>query len=140
VDLTASPSLAVVRGIGIAAVSVVPAPLPARKGVILLPPVSKMQLGVSVVNTGFVEQRVTLVVSMKPTTDRSRRRVRPSTSNWHPCSPTPLRPEQSGLVPSERATLDIRISGAPDSPNLARSKSYRVELSPPVTRELAALP
>ena len=64
--LTASTSLAVVRGIGIAAVSVAPAPLPASSGVILLPPVTKFKLGISVANAEFVEQRVTLVVSMKP--------------------------------------------------------------------------
>jgi hypothetical protein len=35
------------------------------------------------------------------------------------------------VVPSERAVLDIRISGAPASVNMVRSKSYRVEMSPP---------
>jgi hypothetical protein len=34
------------------------------------------------------------------------------------------------VVPSERATLDIRISGAAASANLTRSRSYRVEMSP----------
>ena len=130
VDLTASPSLAVVRGIGIAAVSVVPAPLTARKGVILLPPVSKMQLGVSVVNTGFVEQRVTLVVSMKPTNGPLSAQSQTFHVELAPQQSYAFTPRAIGLVPSERATLDIRISGAPDSPNLARSKSYRVELSP----------
>jgi len=94
------------------------------------PPVSKMQLGVSVVNTGFVEQRVTLVVSMKPTNGPLSAQSQTSTSNWHPCSPTPLRPEQSASYERTRHARHSNL-GAPDSPNLARSKSYRVELYPP---------
>jgi hypothetical protein len=129
--LVASSSLAVVRGIGIAAVSVLPTPLPARRGVLLLPPVTKIRLAVSVVNTGFVEQSLTLVVTMSP----SNGPLPAHRQRFH----VELAPLQSyafvargiAVVPSERGTLDIRISGAPASVNLTRSKSYRVEMSPP---------
>jgi hypothetical protein len=129
-ELTASTSLAVVRGIGIAAVSVAPAPLPASSGVILLPPVTKFKLGISVANAEFVEQRVTLVVSMKP----SNGPVPALNETFH----VTLAPLQSyaftsleiAVVPSERAALELRLTGAPAASNLVRSRRYRVEMSP----------
>jgi hypothetical protein len=129
--LSASSSLAVVRGIGIAAVSVLPAPLPARRGVLLLPPVTKIRLGVSVVNTGFVEQSLTLQVVVRPTNGP----LPPRRQTFHvvlaPLQSYAFVAQEIAVVPSERATLDIRISGAPASLNLTRSKSYHVEMSPP---------
>jgi len=78
--------------------------------VILLPPVSKMQLGVSVVNTGFVEQRVTLVVSMKPTNGPLSAQSQTFHVELAPCSPTPLRPEQSASYRANapRSTFESR--------------------------------
>jgi hypothetical protein len=130
-SLTASSSLAVTRGIGIAAVSVHPSPLPARHGVLLLPPITQIRLGVSVVNTGFVEQSLTLVVTMTPTNgplaaNRQRFHV-----ELAPLQSYAFIAREIQVVPSERATLDIRISGAPASFNMTRSKRYRVEMSPP---------
>jgi hypothetical protein len=130
-NLASSPSLAVVRGIGIAAVSVLPSPLPARMGVLLLPPITKIHLGVSVVNTGFVEQSLTLNVAMTPTNGP----LAATHQTFHvvlaPLQSYAFDAQQISVVPSERATLHIRISGAPASPNLTRSESFRVEMSPP---------
>jgi hypothetical protein len=130
-NLTASTTLALVRGIGIAAVSVLPSPLPAPRGTLLLPPVTKIRLAVSVVNSGFVEQGLTIEVVMQP----SNGPLPPQRQTFR----VELAPLQSyafvargiAVVPSERATLDIRITGAPASVNLTRSKRYRVEVSPP---------
>lgn len=130
-SLTASSSLAVVRGIGIAAVSVLPAPLPAKSGVILLPPITKIRLGVSVINTGFVEQALTLEVTMQP----SNGPVAAQRQTFHvelaPLQSYAFAGQEIAVVPNERATLDIRLSGAPASVNLTRSKRFRVEISPP---------
>jgi hypothetical protein len=128
--LTASTSLAVVRGIGIAAVSVVPAPLPASRGILLLPPVAQIRLGVSIINTGFVEQGVTMVVSMKPSNGPLPARSQTFHVELAPLQSYAFAPQEITVVPSERGTLDIRITGAPASVNLPRSKSFRVELSP----------
>jgi hypothetical protein len=130
-SLTSSPSLAVVRGIGIAAVSVVPAPLPARNGVLLLPPVTDMQLGIAVVNVGFVEQQVTLEVTMSPTNGPLPAHRQTFHVKLAPLQSYAFVPQEIAVVPSERAILDIRITGAPGAMNLSRSKRYRVELSPP---------
>jgi hypothetical protein len=128
--LTASPSLAVVRGIGIAAVSVVPAPLPARHGVLLLPPVTKIKLGVSVVNAEFVTQRVTLEITMSPSNGPLPAQRQTFHVTLAPLQSYAFTPQDIAVVPSERATLDIRVTGAPGTPNLSRSKRYRVEMSP----------
>ena len=130
-NLTASTSLAVVRGIGIAAVSVVPAPLPAAHGVLLLPPVTSIKIGVSVVNTGFVDQAVTLVVSMNPTNGPLPAVHQTFHIDLAPLQSYAFGPQQIAVVANERATLDIRLTGAGASSNLTRSKRYRVELSPP---------
>lgn len=128
--LTSSSSLAVVRGIGIAAVSVEPAPLPARHGDLLLPPVSKIRIGVSVVNTGFVEQDLTLDISMVP----SNGPLAAQRQTFHvvlaPLQSYAFLPQMIAVVPSERATLTVRITGAPAAANLVRSERFAVELSP----------
>jgi hypothetical protein len=128
--LTTSSSLAVVRGIGIAAVSVVPAPLPAPTGVLLLPPVSKVKLGISIVNTGFVEQRVTLVVVIKPINGPLPEQGQTFHVRLAPLQAYAFAPQKLRVVPSERATLYLRLTGAPASANLVRSMSFRVEMSP----------
>jgi hypothetical protein len=136
-ELTSSTSLAVVRGIGIAAVSVVPAPLPAMHGVLLLPPVSSITLGVSVVNTGFVEQDVTLEVTMSPSNGPLPARRQIFHVDLAPLQSFAFTPQVIAVVPSERAILNIRLTGAPASVSLPLSKRYRVEMSPP---GVAALP
>ena len=128
--LSASPSLAVVRGIGIAAISVLPAPLPSKAGDLVLPPVSSIKLGISVENTGFVVQRVTMEVSMQP----SNGPLPAHRQTFHvvlaPLQSYAFVPQDIAVVPSERATLSVRITGAPASPNLERLKVFRVEMSP----------
>lgn len=129
--LLSSPSLMVVREIGIAAVSVAPAPLPARHGILLLPPVTKIKLGVSVVNAEFVEQRVTLEITMSPSNGPLPAQRQTFHIDLAPLQSYAVVPKDIAVVPSERATLNIRITGAPGALNLSRSKRYRVELSPP---------
>jgi hypothetical protein len=131
VDLSSSSSLAVVRGIGIAAVSVAPAPLPASANVLLLPPVSNVTLGISIVNTGFVEQRVTLHVSMVPSNGPLPAQRQTFHVELAPLQSYAVVPKEIAVVANERATLDIQIAGAPASPNLERAKAFRVEISPP---------
>jgi hypothetical protein len=128
--LTSSPSLAVIRGIGIAAVSILPAPLPAPRGTVILPPVTQIRLGVSVVNTGFVRQQITMVVSMTPSNGPLPARNQTFHVVLAPLQSWAFTPRAIDVVPSERATLDVRISGAPAAATMVRSKSYRVVLSP----------
>ncbi len=129
--LTSSSSLAVVRGIGIAAVRVTPAPLPSKRGVLLLPPVTAMYLGVSVLNSGFVTQRLTLQVTMTPSNGPLSAVRQTFQVVLAPLQSYAFVPKDIAVVPSERGILAIRISGAPAAPHLARAERFRVEMSPP---------
>jgi hypothetical protein len=128
--VSSSPSLAAVRGIGIAAISVLPAPLPSKAGELVLPPVSSIKLGISIENTGFVVQRVTMEVSMQPSNGPLPARRQTFHVVLAPLQSYAFVPESIAVVPSERATLSVRITGAPASPHLERSKVFRVEMSP----------
>jgi hypothetical protein len=129
-NLTSSSSLAVVRGIGVAAVSIVPAPFPSTHGELLLPPVNQFHVGVSVSNTGFVEQPVTLNVTLTPT-NGPHATVRQSFHlNLAPLQSYAVVPKDFATVPSERATLVISVSGASAGPNLTTTRSYSVVMSP----------
>ena len=55
----------------IVAVAVTPSPLPASVGRIVLPPISRVHLGVSVSNTAFVRQPVSLTVTLTALTGSS---------------------------------------------------------------------
>lgn len=129
-SLLSAPSLGVVRGIGIAAVSVIPAPLPAPHGELLMTPVRQFHIGIVVENTGFVEQPVTLEVTLTP----SNGPLAPVRLRFH----TVLAPQQSyafvpgdlATVPSERATLVLAVAGGPAAANSTKTRTYRVVLSP----------
>jgi hypothetical protein len=110
-NLTSSSSLAVVRGIGVAAVSISPAPFPATHGELLLPPVSQFHVGISVSNTGFVEQPVTLNVTLTPTNGPHPTVRQHFHLNLAPLQSYAVVPKDFATVPSERATLVISVVG-----------------------------
>ena len=129
-NLTSSSTLAVVRGIGVAAVSISPAPFPSTHGELLLPPVSQFHMGVSVVNTGYVDQSATLTVTLTPSNG-----PRPAVRQSFPLHLAPLQsyavvPRNFATVPSERATLSISVTGAPAGANLTTTRTYDVVMSP----------
>lgn len=128
--LVASPTLALSRGIGIAAVHVTPAPLPAAKGEILLPPVTAIRVGVSIKNASFVDQSVTIDVTMIPANGPIAGERQSVHVNLGPLQAWAYTPKDFQTVASERATLQITVSGAPAAPGMATSRSYRVMLSP----------
>jgi hypothetical protein len=68
--LTRSPSLALVRAVSIDAVRVNPAALPAQANVMLLPPVRRVLLGVSVLNASYDDQPVTVTITVTPLNHR----------------------------------------------------------------------
>ena len=91
---------------------------------------STFKLGVSVANAEFVRQRVTLVVSMKPFNGPLPAFSRTFHVTLAPLQSYAFTSLEIAVVPSERATLELRLTGAPASPTLTRSKRYRVEMSP----------
>jgi hypothetical protein len=129
-NLTSSSTLAVVRGIGVAAVSISPAPFPSTHGELLLPPVSQFHIGVSVSNTGYVEQPATLNVTLTPTNGPHPTVRQSFHMKLAPLQSYAVVPKDFQTVPSERATLVISVSGASAGANMTTTRTYTVVMSP----------
>ena len=127
-QLAGSASLAPTRAIGIVAVEVTPTPLPAAVGVLLLPPVTSIQLGVTVSNVDYIEQPVTLRVVFRPSFGPARSQTLHTVLG--PLQSYAFVPGALATVASEHATLSITVSGAPPGPGLSNSRSYQVRISP----------
>ena len=128
--LANAPSLSLRRGIGIAAVSVDPAPLPAPNGILILPPVSSIHLGVSVSNAAYVKQAVALTVIFTPANPRRPRQIQRLVATLGPLQSFAFVPTRLATAVSEKATLTISISGAPTGANMTRIRIYHVTMSP----------
>lgn len=128
--LERSRRLTLVRAIGIAAVRVVPSPLPAPSGTVIVPPVSRVTFDVSVVNGADVVQPVTLSVSVEPLNGRgsaSRQRARATLA---PLGGWAFSLAPFATVPSERARVVVRVAGAPAASGLPLEETYTLVLSP----------
>jgi hypothetical protein len=128
--LKTSPTLVATRGVGIAAVSITPAPLPASAGELLLPPVGSVHLGVSVSNGNYIDQPISLTVTMIPLNGRGLRQSQTMTTVLGPLGSFAFIPKLLTTQASERATLIIKVAGAPSAINMTRSRTYRVIMSP----------
>jgi hypothetical protein len=128
--LKTSPTLVATRGVGIAAVSITPAPLPAPAGELLLPPVSSVHLGVSVSNGNYIDQPISLTVTMIPLNGRGLRQSQTMTTVLGPLGSFAFIPKLLTTQASESATLIIKVAGAPSAINMTRSRTYRVIMSP----------
>ncbi len=128
--LTHAASLTLQRAIGIAAVKVSPSPLPAATGVLLLPPVTSVQLGVSVLNTGFDEQPVTLMIRVILLNRRGVASAQTMTATLGPLQAYAFVAKSLQTTASERARVIITLRGAPGASGMVTSESYLLEMSP----------
>ncbi len=126
--LASAASLTPTRGVAISAVEVTPTPLPAPPGTLLMPPVTSMQIGVTVSNAAYIVQPVTLIVVLRASNGIVRREV--ARIVLGPFASYAFVPGGFSTVAGERATLSISVSGAPPAPGQRTSRSYQVRLSP----------
>ncbi len=136
-DLTAvmsrleqAASLVLVRAVGITAVSVAPAPLPAPTGEILLPPTGTIHLGVTVTNASDATQPVSLSVVFAPTGLLGVAQRQTMTVTLRPLASYAFVAKVLTIAQSEHATLTLSLAGAPSGPNMVRSRRYTVVISP----------
>ncbi len=125
-----SSSLAATRGIGIAAVSVSPAPLPTASGELLLPPTRSVRLGVSISNAGYVNQPISLTYVLTPTNRLGISERQTMTMTLRPLQSYAFVPASLSTVASEHAILTISLSGAPSGAGMSRLRRYTVIVSP----------
>jgi len=129
-SLRSSPTLRVTRGIGIAAVSVHPSPLPASQGVLLLAPVTSVNLGVSVLNASYVDQPVTMSITFQPSNGKGVYQSQTLKATIGPNQAYGFLPKSLKTKAGQRATLTISVDGAPGAAGMTRTKVYTVIMSP----------
>lgn len=129
-SLVHSGPLALSRAIGIAALQVSPSPLPARPGVLLLPPVTSVQLGVSVLNASYVNQPVTLTIRVTPANKQRAAFSQTLSTTLGPLGAYAFVPRPLRTAAGERARVVVTLSGAPAASGMVTSETYRLEMSP----------
>jgi hypothetical protein len=128
--LVSSRSLELVRAISIVAVHVTPAPLPAKPGILLLPPVTIVQLGVSVLNASYDEQAVILSIRVTPTNHRGQPFFERMRATIGPLEGYAFVPKSLTTAASERAGVVITVTGARAAVGKVTTEHYRLEMSP----------
>ena len=129
-ELLDSPSLELVRAIGIVAVRVSPSPLPAPSGVLLLPPVRSVELGVSVLNASYDEQPVTLTIRVVPTSNLGKAYSTTLHATIGPLKAYAFVPKLLTTKANETAGIVISVSGARAAVGKVTTEHFRLEMSP----------
>ena len=129
-SLTGSSSLALTRGIGITALEVTPAALPAPVGELLMPPVTTVNLGITVTNGAYVDQPVVVTVTLVPLNGPLATQHMVLSATLGPLGSYAFAPSGLATVAGERATLIISATGAPAAAGMVSRRVYHVTLSP----------
>lgn len=128
--LASSPSLVLTRGIGVTAVAVMPAPLPAPVGQLVLAPVTAVHLAVTVSNAAVDTQPVSLTVTLTPTNRLGTSQRQVMTATLGPLGSYGFVLHDLVTVPSERFTLRIAAGGAPSARGWSTTRIYQVTMAP----------
>jgi hypothetical protein len=128
--VTRSASLELVRAISIDAVRVDPAAFPSASGLMVLPPVRSVQLGISVLNASYDDQPVTLSVHVTPLNGLGKAFSQTMTATLGPDAAYAFVPDALVTSPSERATLVIRVLGVRAAVGKVSTEHFRLEMSP----------
>jgi hypothetical protein len=115
--------------VGIVAVSVNPAPLPAMKGELLLPPTRSVRLGVSVKNASYDDQPISITYVLTPNNRLGISQRQTMNYTLGPLQSYAFVPNLLSVVASEHATLTISVGGAPSGPAMSRLRRYTVVVS-----------
>jgi hypothetical protein len=125
-----SASLALVRAVDIAAVRVNPSPLPSKSGVLLLPPVTSVQIGVTVVNDSYDNQPITFTVQVIPLNHRGVSFAQRMTTTLGPMGAYAFVPKILTTAPSEQARVIFHVIGARAAVGKLTIETFRLEMSP----------
>ncbi|MCU1363059.1 MAG: hypothetical protein JWM55_887 [Acidimicrobiaceae bacterium] len=125
-----STSLALVRAVDIAAVRVNPSPLPSKPGVLLLPPVTSVQIGVSVVNDSYDNQLITFSVQVTPLNHRGAAFSQRLSTTLGPMGAYAFVPKVLTTAPGEQARVIFHVMGARAALGTLTTELFRLEMSP----------
>ena len=125
-----STSLALVRAVDIAAVRVNPSALPSKSGVLLLPPVTSVRMGVTVVNDSYDNQPITFTVQVTPLNNRGVAFSQRMTTTLGPMGAYAFVPKILTTAPSEQARVILHVIGARAAVGKLTTEIFRLEMSP----------
>ena len=126
--LTSAPTLTLTRAVSISAVAVSPSPLPAPVGEIVLPPMTSIQVGVSVTNDAYCTQPVTVTVTLTSSSGAAQRQVMRATIG--PDASFAFDATPFTTYAGEKATLRVAVTGAPARASGTLERVYAVTLAP----------
>jgi hypothetical protein len=125
-----STSLALVRAVDIAAVRVNPSPLPSKSGVLLLPPVTSVQIGVTVVNDSYDTQPIIFSVQVTPLNHRGAAFSQRLSTTLGPMGAYAFVPKVLTTAPGEQARVIFHVMGARAAFGKLTTELFRLEMSP----------
>jgi len=128
-NLSQAATLQLQRSITISAVAVQPSPFPAAAGQLVLPPVTSFTLGITVTNQSYVDQPYAVSVSVRPTSGGGAAFHQKFSGNLGPSASYAVLPDTVAVLPGERATVSIQVSGAGVSVNGGDQKRYQLVVS-----------
>ena len=124
--IEAAPSLQPVHAVTISAVAVTPAPFPAPRFRLVLPPVTSASINVVVSNTQFINQTISVRLSIAPRSNRDPAFSRSVTIVLGPLRARAVNFGALPLSPSERAVVTIQLTGAPIAVGGSGSRRYQL--------------
>jgi hypothetical protein len=129
-ELTGSSMLHLVRGIGIAAISLRPNPLPQTSSWLTVPTTNDIYIGVSVSNAAYDTQPVTLRVTLTPLNGRGRVHTFEQSVVLGPDRSFAFSPPPLGVKSNEEARLIVQVTGAPAGGDLQTVRRYFLKTLP----------
>jgi hypothetical protein len=130
--LRSSSTLAPTRGVTIATVAVVPSPFPSSPRILVLPPAMSMAVDVVTRNRYYINQQVTVTVSIEPI-GPGFARTRTQHLALAPLGSFAADFGRIPIGPNERATLTITLLGAPVAVGGIGTMHFTVEVAPSPT-------
>lgn len=127
-SLTSAPHLALNPAIGLAAVSVTPAPFPSPAGTIELIPVPSFAIGVSVRNYTVSLQPVTVTATL--TLPSGAVETRSEHATIGPSTAYAFASMSFAVSSGQHDTLTVAVSGAPAAPGANIDETYHVVVAP----------
>jgi hypothetical protein len=125
-SLQSAATLTPERAVTISAVAVTPAPFPAPRFDLVLPPVASVAIDVVVHNIEYINQIVTVRVVLHPYSHANKTEIRQVSIKLGPLGARALAFSNLAVKPNEHAVVTISLTGAPIAVGGSGSKKYHL--------------
>ena len=128
--LTTASTLSATRAVSLSAIEVQPSPFPAARGRLVLGPTTTVSLDVVVANLRWIDQSVSVHVTVRPTGPLGVGVSRTSTVHVVALGASAVDFSSLPVVPGESASVNISLTGAPTSSSAAGRRTYQLTVAP----------